>query len=82
MLDKSNFHPWIAVADKILKPLVGIDTFYTNLQLSLECQSVLEIIPEFYKRFDSHMATYVTWRMPQHRVHTITKPLEQQMYHA
>ena len=26
------------------------------------------------------MATYVTWRMPQHRVHTITKPLEQQIY--
>ena len=41
MSDKSNFHPWIAVADKILKPLGGIDTFYTSLQLSLEFQSVL-----------------------------------------
>ena len=49
ILDQSNFHPWIAVADKILKPLRGIDTFYTNLQLSLESQSVLKIIPEFYK---------------------------------
>ena len=49
MLDKSNFHPWIAVADKILKPLGGIDTFYTNLQLSLEFQSVLKIIPDFTK---------------------------------
>ena len=49
MLDKSNFHPWITVTDKILKPLGGIDTFYTNLQLSLEFQSVLKIIPEFYK---------------------------------
>ena len=49
MLDKSNFHPWIAVADKILKPLGGIDTFYTNLQLSLEFQSVMKIISEFYK---------------------------------
>ena len=49
MLDKSNFHPWIAVANKILKPLGGIDTFHTNLQLSLEFQSVLKIIPEFYK---------------------------------
>ena len=49
MLDKSNFHPWIAVADKILKPLGGINTFYTNLQLSLEFQSVTKIIPEFYK---------------------------------
>ena len=49
MLDKSNSHPWIAVADKTLKPLGGIDTFYTNLQLSLEFQSVLKIIPEFYK---------------------------------
>ena len=49
MLDKSNFYPWIAVVDKILKPLGGIDTFYTNLQLSLEFQSVLKIIPDFYK---------------------------------
>ena len=49
MLNKSNFHPWIAVADKILKPLGRMDTFYTNLQLSLEFQSVLKIIPEFYK---------------------------------
>ena len=49
MLDTSNFHSWIAVADKILKPLGGTDTFYTNLQLSLEFQSVLKIIPEFYK---------------------------------
>ena len=49
MLDKSNFHPWIAVADKILKPLGGIDTFYTNLRLSLGFQSVLKIIPDFYK---------------------------------
>ena len=32
MLDESNFHPWIAVADKILKSLGRIDTFYTNLQ--------------------------------------------------
>ena len=36
MLDKSNFNPWIAVADKILKPFGGIDTLCTNLQLSLE----------------------------------------------
>ena len=49
MLDKSNFQPWIAVANKILKPLGGIDTFHTNLQLSHKSQSVLKIIPEFYK---------------------------------
>ena len=49
MLDKSNFHAWIAVADKILKPLGGINTFYTNFQLSLEFQSVLKIITEFHK---------------------------------
>ena len=36
MLNKSNFHPWIGVADILLKPLGGIDTYYTNLQLSLE----------------------------------------------
>ena len=33
MFDRSKFHPWIAVADKILKPLGGIGTFHTNLQL-------------------------------------------------
>ena len=49
MLDISNFHPWNAVADKSLKPLGGIDTFYTNLQLSLEIRSILKLIPEFYK---------------------------------
>ena len=49
MSDKSNFHPWIPVADKILKPLEGIDTFYTNMQLLIEFQSVFKIIPEFYK---------------------------------
>ena len=49
MSDKSNFYPWIAVADKISKPLGGKDTFYTNLQPSLEIQSVLKIISEFYK---------------------------------
>ena len=27
MLDKCNFQPWIAVADKILKPLGGIENF-------------------------------------------------------
>ena len=35
MLDKSNFLQWIAVADKILKPLGGIDTFYTNFNFHL-----------------------------------------------
>ena len=76
MLDKSNFHPWIAVADKILKPLGRIDNFHTNFQLSLEFQSVLKIISEFYKDLIG------IWRMPLHRVHTITKPLEQQIYYA
>ena len=49
MPGKSKFHSWIAVADKTLKLFGGIDAFYTNLQLSLESQSVLKIIPEFYK---------------------------------
>ena len=49
MLDRSNFHPWVAVTNKILRPLGGINTFYTNLQLSLEFQIVLKIITEFYK---------------------------------
>ena len=31
MLDKSNFHAWIAVADKILKPLGAINTFLYKL---------------------------------------------------
>ena len=60
MLDKSNFSPLIAVADKILKPFGGMDTFCTNLQLSLEIKS------RILQRFDWHMATYVTCRMPQH----------------
>ena len=76
MLDKSNFHPWIAVANKILKPFGGIDTFYTNLQLSLEIKSVLKIIPEFYRNLIGML------QFPKYRAHTITKPLEQQMYYA
>ena len=35
MLDKFNFHPWIAVADKILKPLGGIDTFIRTCNFHL-----------------------------------------------
>ena len=39
MLDKSNFHPRIAVADKVVKPLVGIYTFIQtcNFHLKSKC---------------------------------------------
>ena len=49
MVNNMNFHPWVAVANKILKDFGGANIFHTNLSLSPRMQTYLQNIPLFYK---------------------------------
>ena len=49
MLDKKNFHPWIAVADNILRDVGGVNVFCTDLSVAPSKLNFLKRIPMFYK---------------------------------
>ena len=49
MVNNMNFHPWVAVANTILKDFGGANIFHTNLSLSPKMQTYLQNIPLFYK---------------------------------
>ena len=58
MVNNMNFHPWVAVANIILKGFGGANTFHTNLSLSPRMQTYLQNIPLFYKDLIN------TWQTP------------------
>ena len=49
MVNNMMFHPWLAVANIILKNFGGANIFHTNLSLSSRMQTYLQNIPLFYK---------------------------------
>ena len=49
ILDKTNFHPWMAIANTVLQDLGGVNIFHTNLLIAPEKRECLEKIPTFYK---------------------------------
>ena len=49
MVNNMNSHPWVAVANIILKDFGGANIFHTNLSLSPRMQTYLQNIPLFYK---------------------------------
>ena len=53
ILDKANFHPWIAVANTALQDLGGLNIFHTNLLIAPEKRECLKKIPTFYKEVSS-----------------------------
>ena len=60
MFDATSYHPWIAVADKILKNLGGISLFHTNIQLASKIRRKIDSIPIFYKELLN------TWKTLSH----------------
>ena len=49
ILDKTNFHPWMAIANTVLQDLGGVNIFHTNLLIAPGKRECLEKIPTFYK---------------------------------
>ena len=49
IVNNMNFHPWVAVANIILKDFGVANIFHTNLSLSPRTQTYLQNIPLFYK---------------------------------
>ena len=49
ILDKTNFHPWMAIANTVLQFLGGVNIFHTNLLIAPRKRECLEKIPTFYK---------------------------------
>ena len=47
MVNDMNFHPWVAVANTILKDFGGANIFHKNLSLSPRMQTYLQNIPLF-----------------------------------
>ena len=46
--EQHEFHPWVAVANKVLKDFGNTNIFHTNLSLSPRTQTYLQSIPLFY----------------------------------
>ena len=49
MLDTKNFHPWVAVADNILRKVGGVNVFQSNLSVAPNRSNFFKRIPVFYK---------------------------------
>ena len=49
MLDKANFHPWMAIVNTMLQDLGGLNIFHTNLLIVPEKRECLKKIPTFYR---------------------------------
>ena len=49
MLDTKNFHPWVAVADNILKRVGSVNVFQSNLSVAPSRLNSFKRIPVFYK---------------------------------
>ena len=49
MLDTKNFHPWVAVADNILRKVGGVNVFQSNLSVAPSRLNSFKRIPVFYK---------------------------------
>ena len=49
MLDTKNFHPWVAVADHILRKVGGVNVFQSNLSVAPSGLNSFKRIPVFYK---------------------------------
>ena len=48
-LDKTNFHPWMALANTVLQDLGRVNIFHTNLLIAPEKRECLEKTPTFCK---------------------------------
>ena len=48
VLDETNFHPWMAIANTVLQDLGGVNILHTNLLIAPEKRECLEKIPTFY----------------------------------
>ena len=49
MLYKKNFHPWVAVADNILRNVGGVNVFQSNLSVAPNRLTSFKSIPVFYR---------------------------------
>ena len=49
MLDTKYFHPWVAIADNILRNVGGVNVFQSNLLVAPSRLSSFKRIPVFYK---------------------------------
>ena len=45
-----NFHPWKALAAKLLEPVGGTKIFHSNLSMPRECHKLFTSLPTFYKQ--------------------------------
>ena len=57
-LDKNNFHPWIAVAQEILKDLGRQKIFFTNLSMEETKKKICTKITVILQRVDKNMARF------------------------
>ena len=48
-VDTKSFHPWIAVADNILRKVGGVNVFQSNLSVAPSRLNSFKRIPVFYK---------------------------------
>ena len=53
ILDKANFHPWMAIANTVLQDLGGVNIFHTDLLIAPEKRECLKKILIFYKEIIS-----------------------------
>ena len=49
MLDTKNFHPWVGVAENILRKVGGVNVFQSNLSVAPSRLNSFKRIPVFYK---------------------------------
>ena len=76
MVNNTNFHPWIAVANIILNDFGGANIFHTNLSLPPRIQAYLQNIPLFYKDLYQHMVETFTKYLPRFGICSFSNYLE------
>ena len=58
MLDTKNFHPWVAVADNILRKGRDVNVFQSNLSVATSRLNSFKRIPMFYKQLINVWKTF------------------------
>ena len=78
ILDKTNFHPWMAIANTVLEDLGGVNIFHTNLLITPRKRECLEKIPTFY-RGNFYFGKNLHRNILRPRVYTVPKSLGQSL---
>ena len=58
ILDTKNFHPWVAVADNVLRNVRGVNVFQSNLSVAPSGLNSFKRIPVFYKELINVWKTF------------------------